>query len=342
MTRIVNFGSPGWPFAGVGNARSTLRLADPGFPTGVTLFVDQKHTQTSDTNTGLDPNWPLTTIAKAVSLITRQGTTIAVAPGNYAEAIRIPVTYDNCRIIGMGANPFQTIVGQQSGTGTYSFQVLAEGWEFANMMVFARGGTGHLGAFNLVGGDTAAYAVAGVAGESQYTHIHDCVIRGTGNPDYLISLDGAPWYLRIENNLFIQVTGTNACGIKVISTGNSVPQKNLFLNNIFQGMGDDGGGFSYYGQTLYSMFIGNIFGVGYGAAAKFINVDGLVAGGGTYNVIVGNVFCTNSGGTQEFDTTNCVGGDNTNSWVGNFAGAQGGASDTATYGVTHAEPDAAA
>ena len=165
MPKVVNFGSVAWPFAGVGNARSTLRIADPGFPTGVTLFVDENHGAASDSNTGLDPNLPLLTIQKAVDNITRQGTTIAVAPGTYVETIIIPVTYDNCRILGMGANPYQVQVGKTSGTTGYNIQVLAEGWEFANMLVWSNGGgTTDLGAFNLVAATDVAYSVAGKVG----------------------------------------------------------------------------------------------------------------------------------------------------------------------------------
>ena len=148
--------------------------------------------------------------------------------------------------------------------------------------------------------------------------------------------------MTIENCLFIQATGTNAVGIKVISTSESVPQKNTFKNNVFQAISDDSG-YSYYGETKYSMFIGNIFGNGFGSDTKFLNVDGVGgAGAGTYNLFAGNYFMTNSGGTQEFDTTNIVATANTNAWAGNFALALGGATDTATYGVQHVEPDAAA
>ena len=340
----TKFGSAAWPFAGVGNARATLRIADPGFPTGVTLFVDENHPGTGDAHAGTDPNFPLTTIQAAVNKVTRQGTTIAVAPGTYAENVIIPVTYDNCRIIGMGANPYQVQVGVSSATIGYTFQVLAEGWEFANMMVYSFGAAAtDLGAFHLAGGDSAVGTAAGVVGEAQYTHIHDCVIRGSGNPDVLVGLDGAPWYVVIENNLFIQATGTAACAVKVISTSTSVPQKNVIRGNIFQAINDDGNGFHYYGETKYSMFLENYFGGGYGAAVKFLNVDGLGgAGAGTYNLIAGNVFGTNAGGTQEYDTTNIVASAATNMIVGNYALPLGGASDTCTYGINHAVPDAAA
>ena len=162
----TQFGSPGWVYAGIGNARATLRLADPGFPTGVTIFVDENHASASDTNTGLDPNKPKSTILSAVNAITRAGTTIAVAPGTYAESIIIPVTYDNCRVIGLGSNPYQVQVGLESGGTTgYTFQVRAEGWEFANMLVWSNGNAAtDLGAFNLVGGDIAANTVANVIG----------------------------------------------------------------------------------------------------------------------------------------------------------------------------------
>ncbi len=343
--KTVDFGRMGWPFAGVGNARSTLRIADPGMPTGVTIYVDENHAQTSDYNTGLDPNFPKTTIQSAIDAITRQGTTIAVAPGTYAERLTIAATYDNCRIIGMGSHPEQVQVGITAADQTVGYNVVvkAEGWEFANMLVWSNGThTTDLGAFLLLGGDSATVA-SGLAGEAQYTWIHDCILRGTGSPDVLIALDGAPWYVTIENCLFIQATGTAACAIKVVSTSCSVPQKNRFLNNVFQAINDDGNGYHYYGETNYSMFIGNVFGNGYGANVKFLNVDGLGgAGAGTYNVFANNYFCCNSGNTQEFDTTNIVATADTNAWAGNYALALGGASNTCTYGLQHVEPDAAA
>ena len=91
------------------------------------------------------------------------------------------------------------------------------------------------------------------------------------------------------------------------------------------------------------MFIGNVFGNGFGSDTKFVNVDGLGgAGAGTYNLFAGNYFMTNSGATQEFDTTNIVATANTNAWAGNFALAVGGGSDTILSGVQNLEPDAAA
>jgi hypothetical protein len=244
----------------------------------------------------------------------------------------------------MGANPAQVQVGIVAGSQTvgYNIAVLAEGWDFANMLVWSNGShTTDLGGFLLVGGDSATSA-SGLVGESQFTYIHDCIIRGVNSPDVLIALDGAPWYVTIENCLLIQATGTTACGIKVISTSISVPQKNLFRGNIFQAISDDSG-YSYYGETKYSMFISNVFGNGFGSDTKYLNVDGLGgAGAGTYNLFAGNYFMGNSGGTQEFDTTNVVATANTNSWAGNFAQATGGAATIALSGIANVEPGAAA
>lgn len=338
------------PFMGQGAVSSMLGLSKFD-PTSPIIYVNESHPNANNGNIdrdghyGSDPNFPMLTIQGAVSAVQRAGTQILVGPGNYTERILIPATYDNCKIIGLGSNPMQVQVGIQASGQTvgYNIAVLAEGWEFANMCVYSNGShSTDYGAFLLVAGDSAVGCASGLVGETQYTYIHDCIIRGVNNPDVLIALDGAPWYVTIERCLFIQATGTTAAAIKVVSTSTSVPQKNRFLSNSFNAISDDGG-HHYYGETKYSQFIGNVFGPGFGSDVKFLNVDGAGgAGAGTYNTFAFNAFCCNHGGTQEFDTTNVVATANTNVWAGNFALALGGASDTATYGVQHVEPDAAA
>jgi len=272
-----------------------------GWGGGHVIHVNQKHANASDANTGLNANYPLSTIQQGVDNgRAMSGDTILVLQNdgwtygsdtsdNIVENVTIPWTKPGLQLIGicpgsMGVN--------WSPTGTASFALIIQAMDT------------HVAGFNFWDDGDGIYCdwdgtTSGTYGENVV--INNCTF-GQGM-DTAIQLEYS-WYAKIENCHF---NGLDSYGIVVSTSGSGISYASI-NDNWFQECA--------IAMTLGEIDSSNIYnnriynndamtsGTGIG--------DGLITSAGTYNIISDNYFSCLLCNWDNFNS-----GDTTDAWINN-------------------------
>lgn len=276
-------------------------------PTSKTLYVDNTHGNTSDTNDGTNPNEPLTTIQAAVNKIVNPGDVVVVYAGEYTESVVTGawnVTPNYCTIIGVGPHRYRPYWTSALATSP-TLDLRTQGWRISG---FRFGGSGNVqsAAINLRHNDTSP------GDTSIRTVIDNCYFDGEQVGRYGIETHG-PQDVWIYNNSFgFWVNGVAGGGIALRSgsTPTSLPYRMRVYNNEFY----DNNNHIYCGMNG-SFVIGNFFKVdgtvGYAPTIVCRTTD--LAGGGNSNLVTKNMM------PGDFSVVGGYVATATDSWVGNAA-----------------------
>ena len=271
-----------------------------GWGGGYNIFVDAKHANASDANTGLNSNYPLATIQQGVdNARAMSGDTVFVLQNdgwtygsdtsdNIEECVVIPWTKPGLQLVGIGPGSMGV---NWSPTGTASFALSIYGIDT------------RVAGFNFWGDGDGIYAewasATGSTGENTVIE-HNTFCEGL---DTGIQLEYA-WYVRIANNYFNEL---DTYGIAVSTSGSGIAYAEIYNNkfnecNIAMALGDTDN------SEIYKNRIYKADAITSGSAGD----EGIVTSAGTSNMVIDNYFsCL----LCNWDTFNS--GDSTDAWINN-------------------------
>jgi hypothetical protein len=304
-------------------------------PTSIVLYVDENHPGASDAADGTNPEYPLLTVAQAVTNLTAfatstssslVGSVIMVGAGaTIAETVVVPPTAPvGCSIVGAGGQFNRPTWTAATAAGT-ALTLRQEGWTVKGF-TFAAGAAG------------TAITLQWVPGSGYVANrclITDNLFDGAWGGLYGINLSGAPYDTRIIGNEFREYRRADTTAHAIITTDSSEANAymNRIENNVFWenenhiGSLNDNRGFNN------SLFIGNVFNVGVLiAATRKLDLRG---GSRGENIVVGNHFCGDYSNTGGYYANAGAPGN----WIGNFAEDVAEA-EVADNGITVAPPAA--
>ena len=272
-----------------------------GWGGGYNIFVDAKHANASDANTGFNSNYPLSTIQQGVDNgRAMSGDTIFVLQNdgwtygsdtsdNYVENVVIPWTKPGLQLIGvcpgsMGVN--------WSPTGTASFALTIEAMDT------------HVAGFNFWDEGDGIYcdwdgATSGTFGENVV--INDCTF--THNLDTAIQLEYS-WYAEIFNCHFDDLDNY---GIVASTSGSGISYAKIYDNwfhecAIAMALGEVDYSNIYNNRIYNNDAMTSGTGIG----------EGIITDAGEYNIISDNYFSCLLCNWDNFNS-----GDATDAWIGN-------------------------
>lgn len=256
---------------------------------GIVLYVDPNHPGATAVGDGTNPEYPLTTIQRAVDnliafatamAISLEGSVIVVAgEATIAESVVIGATAPTgCSIIGAGVNDHYPTWTAATAVGT-ALTLEQIGWTIEGF-TFEVGAAGT--AIHLIGtGSAGAYK----------TLIRNCRFDGLWGGLYGISFHGAPHRVRIENCEFLEFRrGDNtAFGIVVLDTSDSNPYECHIIGNTFWENENHVGSVADDRAWNVSEFRGNVFHEGeLITATRMLDLRGGTRGN---NIVTQNIFC---------------------------------------------------
>ena len=282
-------------------------------PTGIVLYVDENHPNTSGATDGTDPENPLNSVQTAITRLTSfvtststslEGSVIVVAnEATIAETVIIPTTApQHCTLLGAAQGADAPTWTAATATGI-ALTIQQRGWTIEGFRFVAGAGG------QCIRLDRTATLAA------HRTIIRNNYFDGAYTGLYGINFNGAPASVQIYNNEFHEFTRGNTTAYAIYSSesGEANPYMCVFANNRFwENENHIGNNAAIHGYNL-CLFQGNVFHEGLLIAAT--NILDLRGGTLGKNIVTGNVFSgdySNTGGYY----ANAVSPGN---WVGNIA-----------------------
>ena len=175
---------------------------------GIVLYVNPDANNDSDGNDGLDTQDPLSTIQGAVTrLVAHQtaigmslrGSVIVCSGLAYDEAVTIPSTISDCKLVGSGPTYNLPTWASTADTATPCLTINAEGWVVEGF---------HFNPPAASAGITLNWVPASgfVANE---TVIRNNMFNGAWTGLYGIEFSGAPFNVHILDNWFVEMNNAN-------------------------------------------------------------------------------------------------------------------------------------
>jgi len=181
-----------------------------------------------DTRTGLNPNYPLLTIAHALTHCVNDHDDYIIVLDHWQEAWPVTINVSRVHIIGVGTDPNHPFVALNAAADTAIF-------------VLNNCPNSEIAGFSFGGGNTHG-GIEDAAGIPMGVYIHDCVFGHTFAGDTPLNGIRIVWNVtdvRIENNLFLgnQSAGGGTLtgnGIHFHATGDTLG--GVIKGNVFKGI----------------------------------------------------------------------------------------------------------
>ena len=282
----------------------------------IVLYVDDEHPGATAVGDGTNPEYPLTTIQRAVDnliafatamTIDLDGSVIVVAnEATIEETVIVPPTAPlNCTILGAGGSRHQP-TWAAANADEIALDLRQQGWVIEGF-TFEVGG---------LGTGIRLSEVPGTSYIAYKTMIRNCQFDGLFGGQYGIDFYGAPHRVTVENCEFIEfhTVATDAFAICTTNSAHTNANQCRILNNMFWQNDNHIGSTGNNKSFNASEFRGNTFMALGDVFNTTIKLD-LRGGSVGLNIVHGNTFCgdySNIGGY--WDNAGAAG-----EWIGNLS-----------------------